>query len=246
MLKRVAQGVLDFLIPPHCAHCGEILSGTGFVCAACFLKLSFIVDPQCERCGFPFEGWMEGQSSLCLACQDSNSFLDQTRSALAYDDVSKAMILRFKHGDAVHLAPGFVQWMAQAGKNLLSECDGIIPVPLHWRRLFKRRYNQAALLAQGLGKVVHKSCWVDGLVRHRHTPSQGGLSKQDRHKNVATAFSLNHRYVDRMKGRHVLLIDDVLTTGATLEHCARLLRLGGVKKISALTLARVVKPMGLE
>jgi ComF family protein len=155
-----------------------------------------------------------------------------------YDDASRALVLRFKHGDRTGAVPHFARWMARAGAALLAEAEVIVPVPLHPWRLWRRRYNQAAMLALAVAREAEKSCVPDALARIRATPSQGRLGRGQRTRNVRGAFRL--RRPEAVEGRRVLLVDDVLTTGATVEECVRVLKRGGAADVDVLTLARVV------
>jgi ComF family protein len=150
--------------------------------------------------------------------------------------------MRFKHGDATHLAPLFVRWMAQAGQTLITESEVLLPVPLHWRRLLKRGYNQAALLAQGLSRQYHKVYLPHLLKRKRYTPSQGTKTVLQRLENVAGAFHIPSFKRKFIEGKKVLLIDDVYTSGATINECVKVLNHARVNGVNVLTLARVVRP----
>jgi ComF family protein len=161
---------------------------------------------------------------------------------LAYDDASRGLILGFKHADRTHAAPAFARWMARAGAELLLTADVIAPVPLHWSRLLARRYNQAALLGNGLAVLMNKASVPDLLIRRRRTPSQGHLSRSERLRNVAGAFAVRPSRLPQVRGRRILLVDDVLTTGATVSACAAVLRRAGAASIDVLSLARVVRP----
>jgi len=158
---------------------------------------------------------------------------------MRYDDSSRQLVLALKHGDRLHLAPPLAQWMRHAGAELLAAADLQLPVPLHWTRLFTRRYNQAALLAQAIAKAGGPPVAADCLIRRRRTPSQGNKNPSARRRNVAGAFAV--RRPDKLRGRRVVLIDDVLTTGATVEECARVLKRAGAARVDVLTLARVVR-----
>lgn len=232
---------LDFILPPRCGSCGtETLQPLG-LCSFCWEKLHFIGEPQCERCGYPFE-IAEISGILCGACMQKLASYDRLRAVLRYDDVSKLLLMRFKHGDATHLAPLFVRWMAQAGQTLITESDVLLPVPLHWRRLLKRGYNQAALLAQGLSRQYRKVYLPHLLKRKRYTPSQGTKTVLQRLENVAGAFHIPSFKRNFIEGKKVLLIDDVYTSGATINECVKVLNHARVKGVNVLTLARVVRP----
>ena len=160
-----------------------------------------------------------------------------TRSVYVYDDLSKKMILSLKHGSALHLAPFLAQGLWQAGKELVNAADLIVPVPLHWRRLYSRGFNQSALLAQHLHKISHKPVSLNVLKKIRHTPSQGGLSLEERISNVAHCFKVSHPL--KIKDKSIVLVDDVMTTGATLNACANTLLKAGAKEVTVLCVARV-------
>lgn len=151
-------------------------------------------------------------------------------------------MLPFKHGDRTDMARAYGRWMTSAGKELLAEADLIAPVPLHWRRLFARRYNQALLLARAVSGASKGRLAPDLLRRARWTGSQAGLKAQERRSNVRRAFELHPRWAAAVRGKTILLVDDVLTTGATVEACAQALQRGGARNVDVLTLARVVRP----
>lgn len=163
---------------------------------------------------------------------------------MRYDPASRDPVLALKRADRLDLVPAFSRWLDRAGKPLLIQADVIVPVPLHWRRLWQRRYNQSALLAQGLAKLSGKPCDVRVLLRVRATKSQGEMpSAKARRRNVRGAFRIDPRRRDLVRDRTVLLVDDVYTTGSTIDACARALKGAGAAKVLVLTLARVVRPM---
>ena len=238
-VRRLAIAALDLALPPRCIACGERIDAAGLTCAKCWSSLTFIAPPFCECCGAPFDVTIEGQHR-CASCHAAPPPYDRARSALIYDDGSRGLILGFKHSDRLHSAPAFGAWIARTGAELLEDADLIAPVPLHRWRLLKRRYNQAALIAAYAGKRAGVMHLPDLLERHRATPTQGGLSASGRTRNVAGAFRLNPRFADRVKGSRIVLVDDVLTTGATVGACAKVLKRGGAARVDVLTLARVV------
>ncbi len=240
--------VLDALLPRLCPACGIQVGGEGGLCPSCWEGMGFIAPPQCHRCGTPFALSTTGTipapaEALCGSCHRDPPPWDRARAVLRYDTASRGMILAFKHHDRTDAAPFFVRMMAAAGGALLAEADMIAPVPLHRRRLFARRYNQAALLASGLAR--HAGCGFvpDLLLRRRATPPQGRLRRRQRLANVAGAFMLNPVHAGIVEGRRVLLVDDVMTTGATLRACGRVLQRAGAD-VDVLTLAMV--PIGEE
>ena len=254
-LRPAARLALDALLPPQCLSCAELVSEPGALCAACWARLRFIATPLCRICGWPFEtDPTMGDSTaaedinaappadlVCGACLREPPSYDRARSVLAYDEASRGLILGFKHADRTHAAPAFARWLARAGGELLITADVIVPVPLHWSRLLARRYNQAALLGIGLAKLTGKTSVPDLLIRRRRTPSQGHLSRSERLRNVAGAFAVRPSRLAQLRGRRILLVDDVLTTGATVSACAGVLRRAGAASIDVLTLARVVR-----
>ena len=161
---------------------------------------------------------------------------------LVYDDKSRRVVLPLKHGDRTDMARACGAWMARAGADLVAEADLVAPVPLHWRRLFIRRYNQAGLLARALARDAGATLAPDLLQRARWTGSQAGLKAKERRRNVRQAFDVPPRWQAKLEGRTVLLVDDVLTTGATVEACTRALKQAGAAHVDVLTLARVVRP----
>ncbi|BAI70796.1 hypothetical protein AZL_001580 [Azospirillum sp. B510] len=241
-LGRAAAGaaglLLDALLPPRCLGCGEAVDRQGGLCAACWVTLTFIAPPLCARCGLPFE-YEAQEGALCGACLAAPPPFARARAVLAYDDGSRPLVLGFKHGDRIHAAGSYGLWLARAGKELLADADRLLPVPLHRARLFHRRYNQAALLAQALSKHSGVPATPDLLQRRRSTPTQGGLDRRGRHRNVKGAFCL--RPGQSVAGQRLVLIDDVMTTGATLAECTRVLLRAGAARVDVLTLARVVQ-----
>jgi ComF family protein len=240
-LARLGRAALDALLPPRCLKCGAMVGEPGTLCPGCWSKVAFIAPPVCAACGYPFE-FAAGEDALCGACMRERPAFARARAAIVYDDASRPLILAFKHGDRTDAAPAFARWLARAGGELIDAADLIVPVPLHWMRLFRRRYNQAALLGGALAKLTHRPMRPDVLRRRRATPSQGRLGREARLRNVRGAFALARTGRARLEGRRVLLVDDVLTTGATVSACAEALLGGGASAVDVLTLARVVRP----
>ena len=240
-LRRAAHLVLDFLLPPRCLLCSASVGDAGTLCARCWSGISFLGAPCCACCGLPFEFALEGEV-LCGACARHHPPYGRARAVMRYDETSRGLILAFKHGDRLHLAPAFGAWLKRAGSELVAGADVSVPVPLHWTRLFARRYNQAAVLAHALHAAGGPPVGADWLLRRRRTPSQGKRNAAARERNVRAAFAVNPRR--EIGGKRILLIDDVFTTGATAGECARILRRAGAAAVDVLTLARTVRQEG--
>lgn len=232
--------LLDLVLPPRCVVSGEIVSAQGMSAPHVWRGLDFISAPFCQRCGEPFAYEIEG-ALTCAECLDTPPPYQAARSALAYNDTAKDLLLSFKHGDQIHAVRSFIPWLMQSGAPLLAHADLLIPVPLHYWRLVKRRYNQAALIADVLGKEAGLPVRKLVLQRTRPTPSQGHLSRADRAANVKGAFTVPINKVPYIKDKHVILVDDVMTTGATLAQCATVLLRSGARRVDCLTVARALK-----
>jgi ComF family protein len=238
---RVVTRTLDLLLPPRCLGCGAVVEMQGRLCASCWRALAFLGPPECRLCGYPMPHAIP-EAPLCPACAAEPPVYDRARAVLRYDEASRRLILAFKHADRTDITPTLGQWLARAGSELVADADLLAPVPLHRWRLLRRGYNQAALLATALTRGVGAVLVPDLLQRVRPTASQQGLGARARQENVtAGAFRLHPWHRRRVEGRRVLLVDDVLTTGATVGACARVLRRAGALQIDVLTLARVVR-----
>jgi ComF family protein len=238
---QLVRHLVDAVLPPRCLKCGTLVSSPESLCAACWSDLSFLSEPCCACCGYPFETDV-ADGALCASCHATPPLYRRARAALAYDAGCKDLILSFKHADRTELAKPFARWMALAGRQILSESDVIVPVPLHWQRLLSRRYNQAALLAAALGRLSAKPIAPDLLHRKRATVKQGHLSRLGRQRNVKGAFALRQPHKADLAGKRVLLVDDVITTGATVDGCCRLLLAAGAASVDVLALAQVIRP----
>lgn len=238
-VRQALRAGMDILLPPRCLACNAPLWGETQVCAACWSSLQFIDAPLCDVSGvpFPFDPGTNSVSAEVLARQPA---FNRARAALRYDASSGRLVSRLKYGDRLEAVPLFARWMVRAGAELLEDADVIVPVPLHPSRLFQRRFNQSAELARAVSHLSGVPVAPDLLMRTRATPTQVGLSASARRRNVAGAFALTSGSGEKVMERHVLLIDDVLTTGATVEACARRLGAEGAARVDVLTLARVV------
>lgn len=237
MLYGPVAGLVDLIWPPRSLLSDKVVAAPGLIEAEHWATLTFLSPPWCAICGFPFE-LAVGPGMVCGACAAQTPDFGRARAALAYTDASRPLLLQLKHGGRRDGLDTFAAFMAQAGAEVLADADLLLPVPLHWRRLFLRRFNQAAWLAAALSKRSAVP-WHPGLLRRvKARRSQGGLSASARQRNVQGVF----RASPKLAGKKVVVIDDVMTTGATLEACARACKAAGVVSVDVLALARVVRP----
>jgi ComF family protein len=237
---RVSRTMLDAVLPPRCLKCGDILSAAQGLCPACWSKLTWLGAPCCACCGqpFPFDA---GDGSLCGACLQKRPAYDRARAVLRYDDESRDLIIGLKHADRTESVPALAGWMTRAGTGLLKAAELIVPIPLHWTRLAARRFNQAALLAQAIGRTAGLPVLPQALSRRRATRSQGRLGRLARFRNVKGAITVTDRQAAAVANRRILLVDDVITTGATIESAAKALISAGARNVDVLALAKVVR-----
>jgi ComF family protein len=243
---RLAQGAwshasrlaLDIALPTLCVACREPVSGEG-VCAKCWAKLSFIAPPFCPRLGIPFV-YDPGPELLSMEAIANPPAYQRARAAVRYDDVARTLVHALKYQDRTDLAPAMGRWMARAGHELLDRADALIPVPLHWRRGWSRRYNQSGALARVIERQSGVKLVSETLRRVRPTEQQIGLSRTERASNVQGAFKVDTDRKADIAGRRVILIDDVLTSGATVDACARALLRAKAAQVDVLVFARVV------
>jgi ComF family protein len=215
-LRAVLRLALDVALPPLCPSCREPLGDGVGLCASCWSKLSLIEPPYCARLGIPFT-YDPGPGLLSMEAMANPPAYDRARAAVRYDEIARSLVLAFKYGDRLDLAPMMGRWMARAGNMLLADADAMLPVPLHWRRLWARRFNQAAALAGAISEMSGVPVLHGGIARVRATPQQVGLSKTQRADNVQGAFRVPPERKAEIKGKRLVLIDDVLTSGATVD-----------------------------
>lgn len=236
--RRFAHVARDLVLPPSCLACDRSVDTQGVVCAECWSDLRFIARPFCAVLGSPFT-YDLGENALSARAIANPPAFDRARSVMLYDDIARKLVQGLKFGDRTDLAPWMAKWMIRHSDGLLMDGALVVPVPLHRFRLFQRRFNQSAELARTIAKDSGLTYAPEALTRIRSTKQQVGLGQKERAKNVQGAFRVPADQAPLLKGGHVVLIDDVFTTGATLEACTRALRRAGVKKIDCLTFARV-------
>jgi ComF family protein len=241
VLRPVLGRIANLLLPPVCISCRARIFSHGLICGDCFAKLDFIAPPLSARLGIPLP-YDAGEPALSAAAIASPPVYDRARAAARYSDTMRDLIQSFKYRDRQEGLVLFARWLQRAGAELLTDSDLIVPVPLYPSRLRWRRFNQSAMLASALGRLtgLPVDCFV--LKRVRRTSSQVGLSADQRRRNVAGAFRVDPARAHCLKGRKVVLVDDVITTGATAEACARVLRRAKAARVDVLALARAVEP----
>jgi len=239
-LQSISNSVINTVLPPRCIISGDIVEAPGMVSPTPWARLNFIEHPFCDICGRPFE-FITPDESVCGDCFAYPPEFTSLRSALVYDENISPLILGFKYGDKLHAKNTFAKWMIRAARDTLPDCDLIIPVPLHYSRLWKRRYNQAGEIGKEISVQTNITFIPDVLKRNRFTQTQKGLTTKQRQDNVKSSFKVRPLYLNQIKGKKIIIIDDVYTSGATLNECAKTLNKQGAKTIHALTLARVVK-----
>jgi len=238
--RAVLRTALDLALPPLCPACREPIEGRG-LCPACWSKLSFITRPYCERLGIPFV-YDPGPGILSMEAIADPPAYHRARAAVRFDDISRALVHGLKYGDRLELAPMMGRWVSHAGRELLAEADALVPVPLHWRRLWARRFNQSAMLAAAISAESGVPIAAAALKRVKPTVQQVGLSRSERAQNVQGAFRVSPEGKPAVVGRRLVLVDDVLTSGATVDGCARALLRAGAANVDVLIFARVADP----
>ncbi len=238
LLARFGRSALGLVYPPQCIACTRSTGEAHALCSTCWTGVAFISDPVCARLGTPFAHDF-GPGMLSPAAIADPPRFDSARAVAIHEGVAKAMVSRLKYGERLDLARAMARMMVQAGGPLLASADVVIPVPMHRGRLWQRRYNQAALLANEIGLLAQKTVLLDILRRVKRTPPQVGLTRNERRSNLAGAFRIDPGDKAAIEGRHCLVIDDVRTTGSTLNACAHILRQAGAARIDVLTFTLV-------
>jgi ComF family protein len=239
LARSALRPILDFALPPRCPGCGAVTDEPHRFCLTCWSALTFLGEPCCARCALPFE-YGEGAEVICGRCMAEPPAYDCLRAAVAYGDMARAVALKLKYGGR----PGVAETMARFMERHLdaSPAPILAPVPLHRWRIWRRGYNQAALIAGALARRAGLEARLDLVERVKATPVLRGMSPRERKDAVRGAFRVNPKRKAALKGKAVILVDDVYTSGATANACARILRRAGAARVDVLCWARVVRP----
>ena len=241
MLRQQVQTALRILFPPSCAGCGGPVESDFGLCADCWRQLPLISGPVCETCGVPLLVADPWEVAQCDDCHRVPRPWCRGRAAMRYTDMGRKLVLALKHGDRQDIAVTAGTWLARAAGPLVCDDTIIVPVPLHWSRLIKRRYNQSALMVKQLGPLLDRPILLDGLIRTQRTRPLEGETAEERFGRLSGVIAANPARADRLKGRHVLIVDDVLTSGATFAAATEASYAAGARQVDVLALARVCK-----
>ncbi len=237
----VSSFVFGIFLPNHCLSCESIINKNQDFCDDCSTELRPIKDPKCKICSYPFEIEIKGMQPLCSKCLRKKPSYEKSIALFHFDHVIKKVIGDFKYRDQIFLAKKLAKIFLQKAEKEISDADLIIAVPLHLKKLRKRKFNQAVLIGKFLTKTtLGKKFYPDFLLKIKETKSQTELSQKAREKNLKRAFLVNKKYRELLRGKKILLIDDVTTTGATLENCAKELKRRGAKEVTVMTIAKTV------
>ncbi len=241
LTRALALDALRAIYPPQCLTCDAQVEAEGKLCAACWPQMPFIFPPCCDGCGLPLPGENLAETALCDDCLTLARPWEQGRAALLYDDKARKVLLGLKYHDRMEYTRPAAQWMARQARAIRQPGMLVAPIPLHWLRLAKRRYNQAVMLSRALAQELQLDHCPDLLVRRRYTGTQEGRNRAGRFENVAGAFRPHPRRAHLLEGRHVLLVDDVMTAGATFAAATEACRAHGAASVRVIALARVAR-----
>jgi ComF family protein len=241
LLGAPGKRLLDLVLPPTCLACRRPVRDPGALCASCWTRMGFIERPYCQRLGTPFTHDPGGPLLSAAALADPPAY-ERARAVARFGDVARELVHLLKYGDRMDAARPMGRWMARAGAELLADADALVPVPLHWTRLWWRRFNQSAALARAISEIAGVPVQTRLLERKHATPPQVGRSKRERARNVQGAFAVPRSARAEVRGRRLVLVDDVIASGSTVDACARALRRAGAERVDVLAFARVVEP----
>ena len=237
-IMKIFSQILNYIYPPRCISCSELMQETGRFCGACWAQLNFITKPYCRICCFEFSFDPGEGNDICLKCSTTPPSYNLARSTLRFDENSKKLIHALKYYDSYFIASNFSKIIVNMHKDIMLNVDFVIPVPMHkWKRLF-RLYNQSQVLASALAKEANVKMLPDVLMKIKHTKSQTGLSKKQRQENLKGSIAVVKK--DVIKGKKVILVDDVMTTGSTVDLCAATLKKAGAKEVVVVCVARTL------
>jgi len=230
------NSLCDLFFPKRCDLCGEFVDTSG-LCKDCWKKIRWISDPKCIICGLPFDTAVH---SVCASCLKNKPYFDRAVSVFEYNDDFKKIIIGFKHYDSTNIAHRLAMWMYRSAEEYINVADVIVPVPIHFSKRLIRKYNQSEILAQIISGISFKIYEPRILVKSKKTRQQEGLTGDRRRRNVIGSFSINDMHIDAIKNKHVVLVDDVFTTGSTVNECSKILKKYGAKTVTVVTVAMVV------
>lgn len=234
---KILKNILEIFFPTHCISCEKIISQDALFCSDCWQKLQFITNPKCKICSYPFDVEISFVEPICSRCLIKKPFYDKAITIFRYNKIIRKIIGDLKYRDQTFLAKKLGKILAEKAKSEIIEADIIIAIPLHKKRLQKRKFNQVTMICKNLDKSKFIS---DFLQRRLNTIPQIQLRKKEREKNLKRVFIVNKKYLDLVKDKKILLLDDVMTTGATLDNCAKELKRRGAKEVKVLTIAKTV------
>lgn len=239
-MRKFFKKIFEAVFPCQCLCCSKVISEEALFCSTCWQKLQFITEPKCNICSHPFEQSSANSLLLCPICLIKKPPYKKAISLLHYNSAAKKIIGDLKYRDTTYLAKKLAKFLYNKTKSELENIDLVVAVPLHAKKLRQRKFNQSTLLAKELAKLLNKEFSHDFLIKDQNTKPQASLTKKERQQNLKNAFKLNLKYQETVKNKNILLIDDVITTGSTLEACSKVLKKHGANDIVVLTVAKAV------